>query len=128
MYRTYNETDYPKYDNYDAINVGKGEGKDKVKDIPCDYKGVMGVPITFLSCFNPDQFEIVGLGNSRHNFTPSKLYNNDDVVLKYKGAVLNDVLNFSTTTKPSKAAYHKLNNGNYIWAPYARILIKNKQL
>ena len=48
------ESDYPRYDNYDAINV------DKVKDIPEDYDGVMGVPITFLDKYNPDQFEIVG--------------------------------------------------------------------
>jgi hypothetical protein len=44
---------YPKYDNYDAINV------DKVDQIPCDYKGVMGVPITFLDKYCPEQFEIV---------------------------------------------------------------------
>ena len=49
------ESDYPKYDNYDAINV------DKVKDIPEDYDGVMGVPITFLDKYNPDQFEILGI-------------------------------------------------------------------
>ena len=57
LYREYkgHESDYPKYDNYDAINV------DKVQDIPCDYEGVMGVPITFLDKFNPEQFEIVGL-------------------------------------------------------------------
>lgn len=55
LYKIYNETDYPKYDNYDAINV------DKVKDIPKDYYGVMGVPITFIDKYNPDQFEIVGL-------------------------------------------------------------------
>ncbi len=46
---------YPKYDNYDAINV------DKVAEIPMDYNGVMGVPITFLDKHNPKQFEIVGL-------------------------------------------------------------------
>lgn len=51
----YNPTDYPKYDNYDAIEVGK------TKDIPCDYDGVMGVPITFLDKYCPTQFEIVGL-------------------------------------------------------------------
>jgi hypothetical protein len=48
------ETEYPKYDNYDAINV------DRIKDIPKDYKGVMGVPITFVEQWNPDQFEILG--------------------------------------------------------------------
>lgn len=56
LYRRYygNEEDYPKYDNYDAVNVNK------VSDIPCDYSGVMGVPITFLDKYSPDQFEIVG--------------------------------------------------------------------
>ncbi len=54
LYRKYNPTDYPRYDNYDAINV------DKVKDIPMDYSGVMGVPITFPEKYCPDQFEIVG--------------------------------------------------------------------
>jgi len=56
LYRTYygNENKYPKYDNYDAINV------DKVKDIPMDYKDITGVPITFMDKYNPDQFEIIG--------------------------------------------------------------------
>lgn len=48
-----NEDEYPKYDNYDAININK------TKDIPSDYKGVMGVPITFLHKFNPEQFELI---------------------------------------------------------------------
>ena len=49
----YDPAKYPKYDNYDAINV------DKVNDIPKDWDGVMGVPITFLDKYNPEQFEIV---------------------------------------------------------------------
>ena len=53
LYKKYTPEEYPKYDNYDAINV------DKTADIPCDYGGVMGVPITFLDKYNPDQFEIV---------------------------------------------------------------------
>jgi hypothetical protein len=53
MYKRYNPTDYPKYDNYDAINV------DKTSDIPYDYFGVMGVPITFLDKYNPNQFKII---------------------------------------------------------------------
>lgn len=48
-----NESQYPKFDNYDAINV------DKTKDIPMDYDGIMGVPITFLHKFNPAQFELI---------------------------------------------------------------------
>ena len=54
LYRKYNETDYPQYDNYCAIDVSK------VADIPMDYEGVMGVPITFLYKYNPSQFEILG--------------------------------------------------------------------
>ncbi len=53
LYKKYTPEEYPKYDNYDAINV------DKTSDIPCDYDGVMGVPITFLDKYNPEQFEIV---------------------------------------------------------------------
>ena len=53
LYKKYNEVDYPKYDNYDAINI------DKVANIPVDYFGYMGVPITYLSNHNPEQFEIV---------------------------------------------------------------------
>ncbi len=53
LYKHYTPEEYPHYDNYDAINV------DKVAEIPCDYDGAMGVPITFLDKYNPDQFEIV---------------------------------------------------------------------
>ena len=49
-----NEDAYPKYDNYDAIEVSR------TQEIPCDYDGVMGVPITFMTKYNPDQFEILG--------------------------------------------------------------------
>ena len=52
------EDEYPKYDNYDAIEVSK------VADIPLDYDGVMGVPITFLDKYSSDQFEIVGATES----------------------------------------------------------------
>lgn len=55
LFRKYNETDYPKYDNYDAIEVSR------VENIPMDYEGVMGVPITFLTKYCPTQFEIVEL-------------------------------------------------------------------
>lgn len=57
-YKKYAPAEYPKYDGYDIINVNK------VKEIPIDYKGIMGVPITFVSSYNPDQFEILGLANS----------------------------------------------------------------
>jgi hypothetical protein len=53
LYKTYSPQEYPKYDNYDAINV------DATADIPRDYAGAMGVPITFLDKYNPEQFEII---------------------------------------------------------------------
>lgn len=55
LYERYTPEAFPRYDNYDAINV------DKTSEIPCDYDGIMGVPITFLDKYNPEQFEIVGL-------------------------------------------------------------------
>jgi hypothetical protein len=58
LYKKYNEVDYPKYDNYDAINI------DKVADIPVDYFGYMGVPITFMDKYNPEQFELYGIMNT----------------------------------------------------------------
>lgn len=58
LYKKYTAEEFPKYDNYDVINV------DKVSDIPMNYKGVMGVPITFVDKYNPKQFEILGVANS----------------------------------------------------------------
>ena len=63
LYKKYNPKDYPKYDNYDAINV------DKTSDIPMDYDGVMGVPITFLDKYCPTQFEIVGINGNCYDYT-----------------------------------------------------------
>ena len=54
LVKKYSPESYPKYDNYDAIEVSK------VLDIPCDYKGIMGVPITFMDKYSPDQFVILG--------------------------------------------------------------------
>ena len=70
LYKKYNPKDYPKYDNYDAINVNK------TKDIPMDYDGVMGVPITFLDKYCPTQFEIVGLTSSSRECTYGQLIGN----------------------------------------------------
>ena len=57
LFKKYNELEYPKYDNYDAINI------DTYKEIPYDYDGLMGVPITFLDKYNPQQFELIdGIG------------------------------------------------------------------
>lgn len=55
LYKTYSEEEYPTYENYDAIDVSK------TAEIPCNYFGKMGVPITFMDKYNPDQFEIIGI-------------------------------------------------------------------
>ncbi len=60
LYKKYTPEEYPTYDNYEAIEVSK------TKDIPEDYDGVMGVPITFLDKYNPDQFEILGLSGTSY--------------------------------------------------------------
>ena len=57
LYKRYNKEEYPKYDNFDAIECCP------TADIPIDYDGLMGVPVTFLDKYNPDQFEIVGILN-----------------------------------------------------------------
>jgi len=54
LFKFYNPDEYPKYDNYDAINI------DKTSEIPCDYYEEMGVPVTFIDKYNPEQFEIIG--------------------------------------------------------------------
>ena len=56
LYQRYTPEQYPKYENFDAINV------DKTAEIPIDYDGVMGVPITFMDKYNPGQFDILGIG------------------------------------------------------------------
>ena len=112
LYRNFNEADYPKYDNYDAINV------DKTKDIPLDYAGAMGVPITFMDKYNPEQFEILGLGISNLGLEigvqpykkEHKKYRKE---IQKRGAVDGDL--------------YMMINGE-VTVPYARILIKNKRL
>ena len=55
LFKKYNDEEFPNYDNLDAIEVSK------IKDIPIDYFGAMGVPDTFLAKYNPDQFELIGI-------------------------------------------------------------------
>lgn len=74
LYKTYNPEEYPTYDNYNAIEVSQ------TKNIPADYSGAMGVPITFLDKYNPDQFEILGITDRNNNSgVKTKEYTEDDV-------------------------------------------------
>ncbi len=93
LYKTYNKDEYPKYDNYNAINV------DVTKDIPMDYKSAIGVPITFMDKYNPDQFEVIdGIGRYSMLTGPTE---------KTRGTYLTKI-----NGKPK----------------YARIIIKNKKI
>lgn len=116
---------YQKYDNYDAIEIPYTDA------IPSDYDGVMGVPVTFLDKYNPEQFEIIALGNSRENFIPSKDYLNPKKVLKngniQNGGAINCVLAIETDEKPIGKIYYISDNSKYLLPPYARILIKHKK-
>ena len=64
LYKQFSPEEYPHYDNYNAIEVSK------VAEIPCDYDSIMGVPITFLDKYNPEQFEIIGLANDKRDPDP----------------------------------------------------------
>lgn len=71
LYKKFKEEEYLKYDNFDAINVNR------TKEIPLNYKGLMGVPITFMEKYNPDQFKIIDALNRYALLDTQK--NNDDV-------------------------------------------------
>ena len=92
LYKKYNAEEYPKYDNYDAIEVSK------VAEIPMDYDGVMGVPITFLDKYCPTQFEIVDINPHFFSMVEQGL------------------------PKPKQLTLHNVNKKD----PYARILIKKR--
>ena len=77
LYEQFNPSDYPKYDNYDAIEVSK------VKNIPKDYYGVMGVPISFLNLYNPEQFEIINIDRYEEEPIRTKVYTGD--LRRYNG-------------------------------------------
>lgn len=114
LYKTYkgNEEAYPKYENFNAINV------DKTLDIPIDYDGYMGVPITFLDKYNPNQFEIIGLGISNSGLEigvqpykeEHKKYRKE---IQKRGAVDGDLY---------------IMRDGIVDVPYARIIIRNKKV
>jgi len=124
LYKNYTPEDYPKYDNYDAINV------DEVKNIPCDYDGVMGVPITFIDKYNPEQFEILGwtLGRGDFEVGPSKIYKNakqhSPNGKETSGGKVNDGPTLLYKEKPKGIYYTADDTDGYLVILYARILIK----
>lgn len=125
LWKNYSPEEYPTYDNYNAINV------DRIADIPCDYDGVMGVPLTFLDIYNPDQFEIVTLGSSPDLFTATKKYTdllryNLDGTTTKEHIACNQCLTIGYINKPSMIYCRASNSDKYLVVPYKRILIKKK--
>ena len=122
LVKRYSPEEYPHYDNYDAIEVSK------IVDIPCDYAGVMGVPITFLGKYSPDQFEILGITKTWFGGA-SKTYGVQKQVDKNgktsSVTKLNDGPVLKVDTPPTGKTYYVVDGEYYIQA-YARVLIRNK--
>ena len=122
LVKRYSPEEYPRYDNYDAIEVSK------IVDIPLDYAGVMGVPITFLGKYNPDQFEIVGITKTWFGGAV-KTYEMQTQVSK-NGTTstvskLNDGPALKVSVPPKDKTYYVV-DGEYFIQMYARVLIRNK--
>ena len=122
LYHGYNDKDYSHFDNYDAINVGK------VDEIPCDYDGLMGVPLTFLDKYNPDQFEILGITKTWFGMA-TKTYGEQIQVDKNgkesRVTKLNDGAVLEVPSPPIGKTYYKVDDKLYIQT-YPRILIRKK--
>lgn len=129
LWKQYSEADYPKYDNYDAIEVSK------VNEIPCDYDGVMGVPITYLDKYNPEQFEILGytggLGWNEQNdvqttkeYADAKQHNPDGSITS--GGKVNTGAALRYDSIPADRYYSASNVKGYLLRTYGRILICKK--
>lgn len=121
----YTNPEFPKYDNYNAINV------DKTADIPCDYDGVMGVPITFLDKYNPEQFEIIALGIvGSCNFTCEKkmeiLDKNGNPTGKYTINAKGTLYKKYNPEVDKVPAFKNVETGELYSSIYARILIKQR--
>lgn len=122
LYKTYNPDDYPTYGNYDGIEVSL------TVDIPADYDGVMGVPITFLGKYNPDQFEIVGITRAWSG-DAAKVYP-QQVQVDPNGrrsivTKLNDSAALRVATRPDDKTYYEV-EGDLFLKTYARILIRRR--
>lgn len=130
LWETYSAEKFPKYDNYDAIEVAK------TADIPADWSGAMGVPITFLDKYCPEQFEILGLLQSSTDEeagTPNLRYYNDFVEMKQdmtrtgaKGGKANGNPVVAGKSEKGNFLFNPA-TGEYVHSVYARILIRRKQ-
>ena len=122
LYRKYNPEDFPTYDNYDAINV------DKTSEIPIDFDGVMGVPITFLDKYNPEQFEIIGCSSRENSGSVKRLHDNSYYNGYTRGKVVTRVESNMPLLKTDKFGGTKCSREGSIdlYQLYWRIFIKRK--
>lgn len=126
LFKRYHENKdyYPKYDNYDAININN------VKDIPMDYDGWMGVPVTFVERYNPSQFEIVGITKTWYGLASKKYPKQVQVSSSGKTSIVTK-LNDGPVIRLDSTPYgktHYLVDGGIYQQLYARILIKRRSL
>lgn len=122
LIRKYRPEEYPRYDNYDAIEVSMAA------NIPMDYAGVMGVPITFLDKFNPDQFEIIDVTQSWGTSSTKRYPKQTQVGKNGKRSQvtkLNDGAAIKVPEPPQGKTYYIVDGESYIKV-YARVLIRNK--
>ena len=122
LWKKYTPEEYPRYDNYDAINVNT------TAEIPEDYNDTMGVPITFLDKYNPDQFEILGITKTWYGMA-NKIYP-QQLQIDKKGkqsfvSKLNDGPVLKLSAPPANQTYYMVDNQYYVQL-YARILIKKR--
>jgi len=122
LYKHYTPEEYPHYDNYDAINV------DKVAEIPYDYDGAMGVPITFLDKYNPEQFEILAITKTWFGAATKTYPKQIQVNANGRKSVvtkLNDGATIKLDAPPQGKTYYIVDDEHFIQL-YARIIIRRK--
>ena len=120
LYKQYSPSEYKRYYNYDGINV------DKVSNIPMDYDGDMGVPITFLQNYNPEQFEIIGLGSEVPKTILHKTAGDE---IHFIDVVTNEVVYKVPYTVSERKAGNSLRfdeDGKPGGIPFGRLIIRKK--
>ena len=113
LYKTYTPDEYPTYENYDAIEVAK------TSDIPMDYNGKMGVPLTFIDKYNPDQFEIIGIANGSELGVECGVSSNLDNIQ------FNALVKENPNLRRGKVCYRE--KGRLLKVCYNRVIIRRKQ-
>lgn len=125
LYKKYKKIEYPNYENYDAIDVSK------VQEIPMDYENEMGVPITFVDKYNPNQFEIIALGIvGSIDFTKNRkmeILKDGKPTGKYTVNAKGTLYKKYNSERDRYPAFRDVETDDLYSSIYARIIIKNKK-